>query len=164
MSERQVCSPSEVWDIAVPMGLPAAFSFGANSKSSVQSVRWSFVKPAAFQKSVRHELRNGTAKSGKPYHLPLTLPIASPAGSQPPYLFAARSQMSVMSTRLDVKRAGSPFAKCATRSCPLFAATSDANRAGRSAWGMRSIFTVTPFLAPHSAAHLSRYVSKSGTK
>src|SRR5512138_2650331 len=29
---------------------------------------------------------------------------------------------------------------------------------------MRSILTVTPFLLPQSAAHLSRYVSKSGTK
>jgi len=29
MSERQVCSASEVCETAVPIGLPAALSFGA---------------------------------------------------------------------------------------------------------------------------------------
>src|SRR5438067_4547719 len=90
--------------------------------------------------------------------------MASPAGSQPTALFAARSAMAVMSTRVEVNRDGRPFAKCATGSWPLLAATSDANRAGRSACGIRSIFTLTPFFVPQSAAHLSRYVSKSGTK
>src|SRR5256885_14294827 len=97
MSERQVCSASEVCETAVPTGLPAAFSFGEKSRRSCHVSRWSFVYPTAglFQTSVRHDERNGTTKSGNPYHLPCTLPIASPAGIQPPYLFEARSAMSV---------------------------------------------------------------------
>src|SRR5207249_9157194 len=117
-----------------------------------------------FQTSVRQDERNGTRKSGNPYHLPPTLPIASPAGIHPPYLSAARFAMSVTSTSESLKSAGRPFAKCATRSCPDFAATSAANRAGRSACGMRSIVTLTPLVSPHFFAHPSRYVSKSGTK
>src|SRR4051812_23430077 len=68
--ERQVCSASEVCETAVPTGLPAAFSFGAVAMRSSQVSRWSFVKPAAFQRSVRQADRNGTRKSGYPYHLP----------------------------------------------------------------------------------------------
>ena len=157
---------SEVCETAVPTGLPAAFSFGEKSRRSCHVSRWSFVYPTAglFQTSVRHDERNGTTKSGNPYHLPCTLPIASPAGIQPPYLFAARSAISVISTSESLKSAGSPFAKCAIRSCPDFAPASAAKRAGRSACGMRSIFTVTPFVSPHFFAQPSRYVSKSGTK
>src|ERR671930_2660979 len=86
MRERQVCSASDVCDTAVPIGFPAAFSFGANCRSSSHVSRWSLLKPTAglFHTSVRQEERNGTRKSGNPYHFPCTLPIASPAGIHPP--------------------------------------------------------------------------------
>src|SRR5207253_3930920 len=166
MSERHVCSASDVCETAVPTGLPAAFSLGEKSRRSCHVSRWSFVYPTAglFQTSVRHDERNGTRKSGKPYHLPWTLPIASPAGIHPPYLSAARFAMSVTSTSESLKSAGKPLAKCAMRSWPDFDPASAANRAGRSACGIRSMVTFTPLVVPHFSAQPLRYVSKSGTK
>ena len=43
ISERQVCSASEVCDTAHPTGFPAAFSFGEKSRRSCHVSRWSLV-------------------------------------------------------------------------------------------------------------------------